>query len=196
VSVLKHTFHYNTAHLPPEFYGAAKDDVRLLAMDRRNGMVSASPFSAISDYMKHGDLLVFNDSLMIRSSVSAVFTETGRAGKLNFGTSARQGLLLCEPRPRNIGETLVEDELAITMPQSSGVRLVRRHNSLFPRYWWAKPENYFEFTDVMGKFGNYIRYSHIPFNLPDDAYTTAFANVPGSVEFPSASRPFTDRRSL
>ncbi len=189
---MKHAFQYNTAHLPPEFYGAARDDISLLAMDRRNGMVSASQFSTIGDFLKSGDLLVFNDSLMVKSSVSAVFTDAGRVGKLNFGTSSSQGLLLCEPRPRSAGETLVEGELAVTMPLPSGVRLVRRH-STFSRYWWAKLENYFEFTGILGKFGNYIRYGHVPFNLPDDAYTTPFANVPGSVEFPSASRPFTNR---
>ena len=189
---MKHMFDYNTAHLPPEFYGAAKDEVKLLTIDRSRGMVSGSPFIGLRDFLRPGDLLVFNDSLMIPSSLNVFFTESGRRGKLNFGTSSVHGMMLCEPRPRNIGELLSEREIALTVPESTGVKLVKRH-SLFHRYWWAEPADYFEFTSVMSKFGQYIRYGHIPFDLPPETYDTVFSSPPGSVEFPSASRPFTQR---
>ena len=189
---MRHMFQYNTVHLPPEFYGAARDDVRLLAMDRRSGMVSASPFSMLHDFLNAGDLLVFNDSLMIPSSVSAVFTESGEFGRLNFGTSYNRGLVLCEPRPRKVGEVLVEGECALTVPGKTKIRLVRRH-SLFPRYWWAEIDDYFAFQRIMSVSAHYIRYGHIPFDLPPETYATSFSTVPGSAEFPSASRPFTGR---
>ncbi len=189
---MRHTFAYNTARLPPEFYGASRDDVKLLAIDRQRGMVSASPFTGLHDFLRRGDILVFNDSLMIPSSVGAYFTEAGVAGKLNLGTSTERGLLLCEPRPRNIAGILQEGETVLTMPTKSSIRLVKRH-SLFPRYWWAEPADYSGFMDVINRFGNYIRYGHIPFDLPSDTYSTAFSTIPGSVEFPSASRPFSGR---
>ncbi|HEY8526165.1 MAG TPA: S-adenosylmethionine:tRNA ribosyltransferase-isomerase [Acidimicrobiales bacterium] len=41
--------------------------------------------------------------------------------------------------------------------------------------------------------GQPVRYAHVADAWPLAAYQTVFARVPGSVEMPSASRPFTDR---
>jgi S-adenosylmethionine:tRNA ribosyltransferase-isomerase len=42
-------------------------------------------------------------------------------------------------------------------------------------------------------FGQPVRYGHTAGAWPIEAYQTVFSRVPGSVEMPSASRPFTDR---
>jgi S-adenosylmethionine:tRNA ribosyltransferase-isomerase len=42
-------------------------------------------------------------------------------------------------------------------------------------------------------YGQPIRYAHTAGAWPIEAYQTVFSRVPGSVEMPSASRPFTDR---
>ena len=39
--------------------------------------------------------------------------------------------------------------------------------------------------------GRPIRYRHVPREWPIEAYQTVFAREPGSVEMPSAARPFT-----
>ena len=45
----------------------------------------------------------------------------------------------------------------------------------------------------LGEHGQPIRYSHAAGAWPLAAYQTVFSREPGSVEMPSASRPFTDR---
>ena len=46
-------------------------------------------------------------------------------------------------------------------------------------------------TDFLAVHGRPIRYRHVPREWPIDAYQTVFAREPGSVEMPSAARPFT-----
>ena len=46
-------------------------------------------------------------------------------------------------------------------------------------------------TDYLVEHGRPIRYRHVPRDWPLASYQTIFAREPGSVEMPSASRPFT-----
>ena len=51
-----------TAREPPERRGVPRDRVRLLVLDRETGRVEHSRFDRLGDYLRPGDLLVFNSS--------------------------------------------------------------------------------------------------------------------------------------
>ncbi len=189
---LKHAFEYVSANLPPEFYGYRRDEVKLLSIDRRSGLVSQTPFTSIHQFLRAGDILVFNNSTLVPSSLDAYYPREGRYGRLNFGTGAMRDMLLCEPRPREMGREIEADDTAVLLPSRTTVRFVERHG-LFHRYWWLDMGDYTQFRSAMAQYGRYIRYDHIPFDLPPSYYVSPFGSVPGSVEYPSASRPFTQR---
>ncbi len=52
-------FNFN---LPPERRGIARDQVRLLVIDRENGERTRTRFDRIGEFLQTGDLLVFNSS--------------------------------------------------------------------------------------------------------------------------------------
>ena len=45
--------------------------------------------------------------------------------------------------------------------------------------------------DLIYRIGEPVRYTYVPDALPLDLYQTVYAGQPGSVEMPSAGRPFT-----
>ncbi|WP_290879457.1 S-adenosylmethionine:tRNA ribosyltransferase-isomerase [Fischerella sp.] len=51
-----------SAKEPPERRGIARDQVRLMVINRNNFQVEHTRFNAIGDFLRPGDLLVFNTS--------------------------------------------------------------------------------------------------------------------------------------
>jgi S-adenosylmethionine:tRNA ribosyltransferase-isomerase len=61
------------------------------------------------------------------------------------------------------------------------------------RLWVASGEfvDGISVADFLDVHGRPIRYRHVPREWPIEAYQTVFAREPGSVEMPSAARPFS-----
>jgi len=57
------------ASTPPERRGLGRDDVRLLYIDRNSGRLEHTRFNCIGDYLRPGDLLVFNSSRTLPASL-------------------------------------------------------------------------------------------------------------------------------
>jgi S-adenosylmethionine:tRNA ribosyltransferase-isomerase len=78
-------------HLPPERIAQhpapQRDASRLLTLDRTTGSIGIGPFSTLTDRLRKGDLLVFNDSRVIPARLRAIKEESG----------AQIELLLLEP---------------------------------------------------------------------------------------------------
>jgi S-adenosylmethionine:tRNA ribosyltransferase-isomerase len=58
-----------SAREPPERRGIRRDQVRLLVVDRTTGRIEQSRFDQISNYLRAGDLLVFNSSRTLPASL-------------------------------------------------------------------------------------------------------------------------------
>lgn len=190
----RHAFAVWDSRLPPEFYGRERDEVKLLAIDTKSGTYSSVPFTDIPGLLRRGDLLVFNNSMLIPSSVPVFDNTTGRNGYLNFGTSWKEGMILAEPRPKSFNRLLGAAERDVTIiGPGAGMTLKGRHKA-FQRFVWAGAESgEMQLSDMLLKYGAPLTYDHIPFKLPLEYYRTAFSTIPGSVEFPSAGRPFSRR---
>jgi S-adenosylmethionine:tRNA ribosyltransferase-isomerase len=170
---------------PVETRGLARDQVRLMVSTPR-GHVHAR-FSDLPDFLLPGDLLVVNRSATLAASLPAA----GRLGTfiLNLSSSYGGGLWLAEPRwdaahpgplPLERGEWIDVDGVR--------VRLVEPFPGL-PRLWFIHTDG--DLQAVMRRAGRPIHYGYVQ-SPPDlSAYQTIFASVPGSVEMPSAARPFT-----
>lgn len=175
------------ATAPAEERGLNRDEVRLLVS---NGDTHThTRFRKLPTVLEPGDLLVVNDSATLPASLPA----TGPPGQflVNCSTDYGNGLWLVEPRwsenepgplPLTPGDEII----------AGGVHgyVIGQHPSI-PRLLFVRFES--DVYTAMDAVGQPIRYGYVEKNYPLDTYQTYFAAHPGSVEMPSAARPFTHR---
>ncbi len=179
------------SHVPPELLGYSRDSVKLLVLDRRSGTISSDRFSKLSDYLRKGDRIVTNNSGLINASLMVYFKDVGHFGKVNIGTTARDRLILLEPRPKNLNALLKKNSVAEIVGSGKTLKLVRRDGK-YRRYWWADFKmTKKEIFDLAAKIGFPITYEHLHYPVGIDDYSTIFSRVSGSVEPPSAGFPLT-----
>lgn len=180
------------SHIPVSFFGERRDRVKLLSVDRNKGTISSDTFSNLHEYLEPGDLLVVNNSRIVKAQLSAYFPELNEYGYIHVGTSRKDGLVLVEPRPKKLGRKLREHETASIVGPDINVKLESRHE-VYDRYWWTDfgiSER--GLNNIMNDYGRPITYDHVSFPIDSEYYETLFSKVPGSVEPPSAGFPFTD----
>lgn len=168
---------------PPENRLSARDQVKLLVLDRETGQFRHDQFFHIGSYLEKGDMLIFNNSRTIPSVLYA--DHNGKSVEIRLSrrlSDSEWDVLLPENRV-NIGEklTFLNGISAIITGHGSEPPLVRILFSI-------------KGTDLLHLFyeiGDPIRYEYIHRPWPLEAYQTVFATVPGSVEMPSAGRAFS-----
>lgn len=176
------------AHLPRQMYGYNRSDVKLLVVSDYFKMNSR--LTDIADYVSKGDLLVFNNSKLIPSSLDVYSDDFQRFASINVGTDREGERFLLEVRPKKFGSVVSKGSKFSIIGSTRSIKLLERHEN-FSRYWWGELDD--ESTNIdrlLQIFGRYIRYDHIPFELPREMFDGVFYKVPGSVELPSASYPF------
>ena len=181
------------AHQPPEVAGGRRDRVRLLVSTGHALPVHAR-FDAIGDFLRPGDLLVVNTSATIPAAVDGRLPD-GDPVVVHFSGELPGGVLLVEVRQPDSGTTtprFLSDPVELDLLGLGRVRLHARYDGS-RRLWLASGT--FEDGASLGAFldlhGRPIRYRHVPREWPIEAYQTVFAREPGSVEMPSAARPFS-----
>ena len=190
----RHHFRVWDSHLPAEFYGRRRDEVKLLTIERKTGLYSSSPFTELSRYLKSGDTLVFNDSELMPSSVAVFDKATGEKGFLNIGTSRHGNSILVEPRPKTFNRLLGDGPVEMVILGASRRILLEERHPVFRRFFWANTgQSEAELHSMLHSFGSPVTYDHVPFKLPMGYYKTLFSRNQGSSEFPSAARPFSRR---
>lgn len=180
------------APFPAELLGRKREDVRLLVMDRKSQTAVSADFQDISDYTRKGDLIVFNNSSLVRASIPIYVQSLGEYGFVHVGTSRSGNSQLVEIRPRELNLKVDSGTEIQLLGAGSQLELGSRHDS-FGRFYWAKSSDRRNLLDIAAESGKILRYGHIPFDIPEQFYKNATGSVPGSVEYPSGARPFTER---
>jgi S-adenosylmethionine:tRNA ribosyltransferase-isomerase len=163
---------------------------------RSTGRVEHRRFTDLPDILEPGDLLVVNDSAVVPAALDAHGPD-GAMLRLHLSTEQPGGFWVVEPRlPAGPGTTrflgrppnrlLLEGggRADLLAPYPAGTGLTR--------LWLAQltlPQSTF---DHLATHGQPIRYAHAAGAWPLEAYQSVFSRVPGSVEMPSAARPFTE----
>src|SRR3954468_20528832 len=70
------------AREPPEKRGLERDQVRLLAVDRRTGALRHTRFDRIGELLRPGDCLVFNASRTLPATLQARIAKGPCAGRI------------------------------------------------------------------------------------------------------------------
>ncbi len=181
--------------LPPELIAQTpiepRTQSRLMVLDRSDGSISHRRFFEIVDYLRAGDVLVFNNSLVIPARLS---------GKKTEGRGRVEVLLLRRLSP-NVWETLVRPgkrvrtgtRIEITGDSATGGSQTLRVT--------AEAIGVGEGGIRQLKFSDETRltelgkiplppYIHVPLKDPE-RYQTVYADVAGSVAAPTAGLHFT-----
>jgi S-adenosylmethionine:tRNA ribosyltransferase-isomerase len=185
------------APAPAEARGSARDAVRLL-VGTPDAITHAS-FRDLPGQLAAGDVLVVNNSATVAGELDA----TGPRGRvvLHLATPLDDGSWILEVRTapdasRSVLDAAVGDrfvaggvELRLVEPYPRpGSSPTGRGN----RLWRAAVLG--DLQAQLADSGRPIAYGYLDRRYPLAAYQSVFATVPGSVEMPSAGRPFT--RSL
>ncbi|MGD1898375.1 MAG: S-adenosylmethionine:tRNA ribosyltransferase-isomerase [Phormidesmis sp.] len=195
---------------PPERRGIARDDVKLMVL-RRNGAVQHSQFKQIDQFLRPGDLLVFNASRTLPASLKGrVTTFSSSLEAPALGSSAAAGLEVRLAHRQQDGSWLAlllcqtdlrqkENRFACSMYAGMQIdfgqgltALVETRDQRIPRLWrlrFSLSGN--ALIDKLHQLGQPIRYSYVSAPWDLDYYQTVYASVPGSAEMPSAGRAFT-----
>jgi S-adenosylmethionine:tRNA ribosyltransferase-isomerase len=172
---------------PAELRGLPRDGVQLLVSTPRGNTHRIARFVDIAKYLRAGDLLVVNDSATIPAALTAR-RANGSSILLHLSTRISQTLWIVEPR-----HTLVEVGERLSLPGDGSIELLAPLARAHTRLWYAVLRINGDAAAYLHTHARPISYGYLDAEVGIDAYQTIFARVPGSVEMPSAARPFTLR---
>jgi S-adenosylmethionine:tRNA ribosyltransferase-isomerase len=194
---------------PPERRGIARDEVRLLVINRKSYETEHSHFYRIAKFLRAGDLLVFNSSRTIPASLFGYGVSAGRTFAIEVRLSEHLpddtwlALLLCQGAAA-VGSSNGTDDNDDELPHGDPLRGMRigfghglvatvydgdKNISKLRRIRFSKSGT--QLIELLYRLGQPIRYEYVsrPWDL--DYYQTVYAREPGSAEMPSAGRAFT-----
>ncbi|MEZ5941060.1 MAG: tRNA preQ1(34) S-adenosylmethionine ribosyltransferase-isomerase QueA [Planctomycetaceae bacterium] len=172
-----------------------RDESRLLVLDRVTGQIQHKQFRELPEFLAPGDLLVVNETRVVRARLTGVRTNTG---------GRWEGLFLREESPgvwRIIGSTRGKlqpgETITLQSPALAGssdtvaLRLISREEG---GEWLAEPLSETTTLDLLEGFGDIP----LPPYMQRDSqasdiqrYQTTYAKTPGAVAAPTAGLHFT-----
>jgi S-adenosylmethionine:tRNA ribosyltransferase-isomerase len=175
----------------------ARAEVRLMVARRRDGQLWHDRFTDLPSALEPGDVLVVNNSAVLPAALDAQGPD-GTSIRLHLSTEQPGGFWVVEPRrPAGVGtERLATTPPAhVVLPGGGRAELLAPYPTGTPRaearLWLARLDLPRPALEYLGAHGQPIRYAHTRGAWPIEAYQSVFSRVPGSVEMPSAARPFT-----
>ena len=182
-----------SAKEPPERRGLARDQVRLLVLDRATGKAIHARFDRLGEFLQPGDLLVFNSSRTLPASLQGCGALGGPCVEARLAEHLPDDSWLALLRCRQgdpFGSGL---RVGLTIEFCSGLAgVVEARDERIPRLWKLRFfKNGPELIDLIYRVGQPIRYEYVSKPWALDYYQTVYAKEPGSAEMPSAGRAFT-----
>ncbi|WP_335869577.1 S-adenosylmethionine:tRNA ribosyltransferase-isomerase [Bacillus sp. 2205SS5-2] len=174
---------YLNATVPAEMIRGYRDDVRLLVLDSESGNTTHARFCELGNFLKKGDLLLFNNSRTIPAVLEGEKIKIHLSRKREDETW--EGLVIYE------GEDKGAENSFLLQGNLTG-RIIG-NGSEHPLKIISFSMEGEAFINHLYTYGAPIRYEYIQSQWSLDAYQTVFASVPGSVEMPSAGRAFSWR---
>ena len=168
---------------PAELRGAGRDDVRLLVTPARGKEMHAS-FAQLADFLSPSDLVVFNRSSTIPAALTAQRADRSDV-QLHVSTRLPADLVVVEPR-----QAIVAAGERLRLPGGAFAEMLTPYKGS-RRLWITRLYLSEPFLAYVSRYASPIRYAHSTQTWPLAAYQNVYADEPGSVEMPSAGRPFT-----
>lgn len=201
------------ASRPPE----SRDGSRLLVIERRTGTIHHSWIRRITDWLRPGDVLVFNNTRVLPARLFGYRTQTGGRWEGLYVSEVAPGVwqMLCETRGKLVpGETITlvpaskwqtsgspefsqapeaSSELSGTTP---GISRLTFRERCADGTWLMSCSTDRSTMSVLEEFGTLPLPPYMDRRIADEAdrirYQTAFATEPGAVAAPTAGLHFSD----
>ncbi|MDR1271895.1 MAG: S-adenosylmethionine:tRNA ribosyltransferase-isomerase, partial [Clostridiales Family XIII bacterium] len=181
-----------------QYPSAERGASRLLVMHRDGGVTEDRSFSDLPEYIREGDLLVFNDSKVVKARLIGEKRGTGArielfllSGAALTGQGAKaNGSLACECLAKPARRLKAGDEVIFGKNLSASVKARMEDGSVLVEFRFDGA-----FLDKLEELG------HVPLppyiKRPDekcdeDRYQTVYAAAPGSAAAPTAGLHFTE----
>lgn len=182
-----------SAKEPPERRGIARDKVRLLVIERGTFKVEHTRFDRLGEFLRAGDLLVFNSSRTLPAALDGCAAPAGPCIEVRLAEhlpdDAWLALLLCQ-RGEPFGCGLRPGMQIVFGEGLTGAVEARDEN--IPRLWKLRfSKTGTELVDALYRLGRPVRYEYVSAPWDLDYYQTVYACEPGSAEMPSAGRAFS-----
>ena len=181
------------AHQPAELRGVRRDQVRLLVLPRLQGPMVHTQFDALEEFLCPGDLLVVNTSRTLPALLRA-HDEGGKPVEVRLAHRRSDEVwdaLLLDGRARRGRVHIGQAGMRLDFGQGLTAWVEARRPDL-PFLWQVHFDRCcIPLLDLIYRLGEPVRYGYVDKPLPIDLYQTVYAGEPGSVEMPSAGRPFT-----
>ncbi|MBP9003954.1 MAG: tRNA preQ1(34) S-adenosylmethionine ribosyltransferase-isomerase QueA [Candidatus Hydrogenedentes bacterium] len=165
-----------------------RDTSRLMVVDRASGTIRVDVFANLAAYLRPGDLLVLNDTRVIRARVHARKT-TGGEVELFLLTETEPGTWIALARP----SSRLRPGMVLQCAGDMTATLVDRAGEGKWQVRFSRPD-VVAWLERQGEIPlpPYIRRDH-PEPLDAERYQTVYAARPGAVAAPTAGLHFTDR---
>ena len=168
-----------------------RDQSRLMVINRSDDSLKHHHFSKIVDYLRAGDVLVFNDSRVIPARLSGTKVATG--GMLEILLLRRLTLNIWETLVRPAKRAKAGTRLELTSDATTGNRQKSRALSEVVEVL-GEGKRVIKFSDeaMLPELGRIPLPPYIHTPLKDsERYQTVYANVAGSAAAPTAGLHFT-----
>jgi S-adenosylmethionine:tRNA ribosyltransferase-isomerase len=181
------------AKMPPELRGINRDRVKLMIIDRQCCNKYHSTFNHLTDYLRSGDMLIFNSSRTLPASLKTINNKKHRISEVRLAEHLPDDswlvLLLDDNSNRNYPGIRTGLKLEFHADLTA---IIEKRDVRNPRLWKVRfSVNGAELINIFYQIGQAIHYGYISAPLPLEYYLTVFAKDPGSSEMPSAGRAFT-----
>lgn len=171
------------AREPPEARGLRRDQVRLLVYERERDLLIHSRFDKLQEFLRRGDVLVLNDSRTIPASLQGYIGSDKIEVRLLHSTGK---FWLSSITPS--GTVGLGSEIIFDAGLRARVRGYDRQAELGSLEFETEAS---EVLDGVYRLGRPVQYENLKKAWSIDYFQTIYATHPGSVEMPSAGRPFS-----
>ena len=192
-------FNFN---LPPELIAqqpaAQRDQSRLLVLHRASGRVEHRQFRDVLDFFRAGDVLVLNNSRVLRARLRGVNAQTGGAFEMLLleENAVNDWWAMMKPGKRARVGTQINLHTTKGDPAAISATVTATNAEGHRRLLLAGVRN---ILDVLDQLGEIPLPPYITRNHPSEAandnqrYQTVFAQPAGSVAAPTAGLHFTEK---
>jgi S-adenosylmethionine:tRNA ribosyltransferase-isomerase len=172
---------------------AKRDDSRLLVLDRVSGKIEHQIFPRLLEFLRPGDVLVLNDSRVIRARLRGTTPQTGRKFEILLVEENSKNDWWTMMRPGKHARVGTQINLCDNFAAALGVsaEVIEKNKEGHCRLRFAQSQNIFGLLDQLGEvpLPPYIERNNCAED--SDRYQTIFARTPGSIAAPTAGLHFT-----
>ena len=186
--------------LPPELVAQTpapkRDQSRLAVLHRLDGSLQHRQFGDVLDYFRAGDVLVLNDSRVIRARLRGRNVRTGGEFEILLLEEVRTNdwWVMLRPGKRGRMQTEISFQDRHGKVSSISARVVETNNEGHRRLQFAGTKDIADELEELGEIPlpPYIKRSDASTDeIDSERYQTVYANAAGSVAAPTAGLHFT-----